>query len=306
MGYATSWADLSPTERRYLIATVIGEARGEADMGIAGVAWVIRNRTLSDQFPDTIQSVVTQGRQFTPWMEGNPLALAESHRRTNPENYARIERILQQVYDGQIADPTNGALYFEAIHNASPWMDSRVDDGRLIRGISIITRPDGRIRTFEGNGRVSAAESGHRFYRDTQELNPAAGVLLNPQDVERLREIATQVWCGAPSTEQVILVNDTRLAFEVQGYLEQIGIATDRRGADGQVDGKIGGRTRDAIKRVEEVLGLNQDGILDEAVLEALRDSRLRTSMRLVLADESPSSPILSASRPDFATLGRT
>lgn len=56
--------------------TIYGEALVTgSDMEMAAVAWCILNRVDSDEpfFPDTIEEVVTQNRQFHGYDEGNPV-----------------------------------------------------------------------------------------------------------------------------------------------------------------------------------------------------------------------------------------
>ena len=55
-------------ERDYLIRTLVFEASGETEIGMAAVAHVILNRKRSGRWGDKIQDVVTYPQQFEPWM----------------------------------------------------------------------------------------------------------------------------------------------------------------------------------------------------------------------------------------------
>ena len=96
-------------ERDYLIRTMVFEATGEPEAGLAAVAYVILNRREIGRWGDDVKDVVTAPWQFEPWMT----------RRREMENlniddprYRRAARIADEVLAGQVADPTEGATHF--------------------------------------------------------------------------------------------------------------------------------------------------------------------------------------------------
>ena len=96
-------------ERDYLIRTMVFEATGEPEAGLAAVAHVILNRREIGRWGDHVKDVVTAPWQFEPWMT----------RRREMENlsvddvrYRRAARIADAVLAGETADPTEGATHF--------------------------------------------------------------------------------------------------------------------------------------------------------------------------------------------------
>ena len=96
-------------ERDYLIRTMVFEATGESEAGLAAVAHVILNRRDIGRWGDHVKDVVTAPWQFEPWMT----------RRREMENlsvddprYRRAAQIADTVLAGETADPTAGATHF--------------------------------------------------------------------------------------------------------------------------------------------------------------------------------------------------
>ena len=96
-------------ERDYLIRTMVFEATGEPEAGLAAVAHVILNRRRIGRWGDNVKDVVMAPWQFEPWMT----------RRREMENlsvddprYRKAARIADAVLAGQMADPTEGATHF--------------------------------------------------------------------------------------------------------------------------------------------------------------------------------------------------
>lgn len=105
-------ADLTEAQRDTLIRTILGEARGEGDTGMAAVAQVIFNRANSGDFPSDPAKVAKQKNQFSVW-NGN-----SSLDKFGPgsSGYKKAGEIVDQVAGGLIPDLTGGALYY---HNPS-------------------------------------------------------------------------------------------------------------------------------------------------------------------------------------------
>jgi hypothetical protein len=96
-------------DRDYLIRTVAFEAADEPALGKAAVAHVILNRKKSGRWGRNIKEIVTEPRQFEPWMT----------RRVEVEQlvpddlrYRKVSRIADAVLEGDVPDPTAGATHF--------------------------------------------------------------------------------------------------------------------------------------------------------------------------------------------------
>ena len=94
-----------------LARTIYWEARGEAIVDMEAIASVVMNRLGHAGFPNTICSVVRQGReqgscQFSWWCDGR------SDRAKEDESYATAKEIARKALNLQLRDRTGGALYF--------------------------------------------------------------------------------------------------------------------------------------------------------------------------------------------------
>jgi spore germination cell wall hydrolase CwlJ-like protein len=98
-----------PEERDYLIRTLVFEASGETEIGMAAVAHVILNRKKSGRWGDKIRDVVTYPQQFEPWMtrKADIEKLSPSDTR-----YLKAAVIADGALAGLISDPTAGATHF--------------------------------------------------------------------------------------------------------------------------------------------------------------------------------------------------
>lgn len=108
-------ADLTPQQIDVLARTVLGEARGEGQLGMEAVAHNIRNRANSGQYPSDPAAVAQQPYQYSTWNSGeggnNPQQFSQ-----NSPQYQTAQQIIQSVFGGSSPDPTNGALFY---HNPS-------------------------------------------------------------------------------------------------------------------------------------------------------------------------------------------
>lgn len=104
-------ASLTPQQRDVLVKTILGEARGEGEEGMAAVAHVIANRAGSGRYPGDPAAVALQDRQFSTWNRGeggnNP-----NQFRPGTQQYDTAAQIIDRVFSGQSQDPTNGALFY--------------------------------------------------------------------------------------------------------------------------------------------------------------------------------------------------
>jgi Cell wall hydrolyses involved in spore germination len=103
---------ISPDERDVVIRTVLGEAAGESNAGMAAVAMVIRNRADDARYPDTVGEVSRQPRQFSAWNEdGSGNDLVTKYGPGSPQ-YERAAYIVDVVMAGLVPDFTEGATHY--------------------------------------------------------------------------------------------------------------------------------------------------------------------------------------------------
>lgn len=167
--------DLTPAQRDTIIRTVLGEAWGQSDAGIAAVAHVIANRAASGQYPSDPAAVATQHNnrgtyQFTAWSptDGNKnVAMGPSS-----SAYQKVGQIVDGVFSGRIPDPTRGALNYYNPALASPtW-------GPALARINDVTIGNHRfVGSMSGNGASSQPD-----VRSLQQQLAAAGFNPGPVD----------------------------------------------------------------------------------------------------------------------------
>ena len=109
-----------------LAQAVYYEARGESPEARAAVAHVVLNRTDSAEFPDTPCEVVADGCQFSFMCDGKPEEMAEA------EDRALALRTATRVLEGELADPTGGALFFHSAEaSATGFFADRSETGTI-------------------------------------------------------------------------------------------------------------------------------------------------------------------------------
>jgi N-acetylmuramoyl-L-alanine amidase len=91
-----------------LAQAVYYEARGTSETSQAAVAHVVLNRADAEEFPDTPCAVVTEGCQFSYMCDGKPEDMAE------PADRAEAFETAEEVLEGDVPDPTGGALFFHS------------------------------------------------------------------------------------------------------------------------------------------------------------------------------------------------
>ncbi|MBI5756782.1 MAG: cell wall hydrolase, partial [Nitrospirae bacterium] len=107
-----------------LTRLIYAEASGEYKIpnAMEGVAWVVRNRVMSQGWPDTYYGVIHQRIQFSSvppncgdrcnlWNKaGNPQAFSGK----SLSAYYMALTVSAEVYNGTTADPTGGALFYHS------------------------------------------------------------------------------------------------------------------------------------------------------------------------------------------------
>ncbi|MDP3705289.1 MAG: cell wall hydrolase [Legionellaceae bacterium] len=61
-----------PLDHLYFALTIYGEVRGENDHSKSAIAWVIRNRLISNRWGESYQKIVTRKTQFSCWNPKDP------------------------------------------------------------------------------------------------------------------------------------------------------------------------------------------------------------------------------------------
>lgn len=107
---ASAPAGVSPDDYNALCRIVQAEAGNEPQDGKLLVADVIINRVADPSFPNSIQSVINQGGQFTPVSNG-----AYSSAVPSADTIAAVNRALAGENISQ------GALYFKSVRSSSSW-----------------------------------------------------------------------------------------------------------------------------------------------------------------------------------------
>lgn len=102
--------DWDADESEMLARIAMAEAEGEDVEGKALVILVVLNRVWSDKFPDSIEGVITQERQFTAYENGR-------YERLEPDEgcWDALEMVMYDHWD-----ESQGALYFES-EDDSTW-----------------------------------------------------------------------------------------------------------------------------------------------------------------------------------------
>lgn len=105
---------LSTYDRDVVTRTILGEAAGESEAGMAAVASVIKNRVEDPRWGDDPAEVALQLQQFSAWNVGaGGNDLVAKYNPGDPE-YERAAKIADMVFEGRIADQTGGATHYYA------------------------------------------------------------------------------------------------------------------------------------------------------------------------------------------------
>jgi spore germination cell wall hydrolase CwlJ-like protein len=127
------------------------------------VADVIRNRVLSEQFPSTVQGVLSQKNQFEPY--GSGAYLTSQFGPQNP-NYSAVQDVVRGVLAGEVAPVVGGAVNF--------------GNNAVIQG-----RPTASQRTQNAFAQMGADPNSITFYsaRNPASVQQTFGVLPGSQPV---------------------------------------------------------------------------------------------------------------------------
>jgi spore germination cell wall hydrolase CwlJ-like protein len=179
-------AVLSPTDRDQVIRTIYGEAGGEKPEGQAAVAAVIRNRMLSGRWGRTASQVVHAPGQFEPWGSEGGRERLQSLKPTD-KLYQDIGVIVDQVFNGQTPDPTNGATHFYSPKVQKMLYRQPPDWSKGVKLASIGTHefyaPEGKAPTMNTGATSQPADPQFFISRSVGKISTDA----NPEFMSRLQ-----------------------------------------------------------------------------------------------------------------------
>ena len=125
-----------------LARTIYWEAKAEGDAGMEAVANVVMNRLghKGKGFPNTICGIVKQGHehgacQFSWWCDGRSDDAEEE------KHYTSAKEIARKALNRQLADRTDGALYFHTRKITPSWSEEYVKTVEV--GEHVFYKPSG-------------------------------------------------------------------------------------------------------------------------------------------------------------------
>lgn len=109
-----------------LAKNIYFEGRGEPLVGRIAIGQVVLNRTKNNQFPTTVCAVVFQAKyrnmtpiykqcQFSWWCDGKKEEI------NSKEDFDKSYELASLLYNGQIMDITEGALFYHAAQSNPYW-----------------------------------------------------------------------------------------------------------------------------------------------------------------------------------------
>lgn len=104
-------------EQYCLAQNIYFESRGEPKQGQLAVALVTINRAKNKEYPNTICGVVNQGCQFSWVCDGKSDTLPVS----STAGKQALAIASEVLYDKDVVDITNGALFFHATYAKPSW-----------------------------------------------------------------------------------------------------------------------------------------------------------------------------------------
>jgi N-acetylmuramoyl-L-alanine amidase len=107
--------------------TVWGEARNQGYLGMAAVAWVVKNRaTRGGWWGESIASVCQKPSQFSCWNSNDPNRAQLDRVTEDTPEYLRAIGISALVMTDDIADPTGGGQYYHTKQIHPAWADKMI------------------------------------------------------------------------------------------------------------------------------------------------------------------------------------
>ncbi|TCD47906.1 cell wall hydrolase [Chlorobium sp. N1] len=117
-------ASIDSAELKWLARNIYHEARGESWDGMLAVGVVTLNRVKSSRYPDTIEGVVKQYKQFSWYWDG--MADREPNRKAWEKAMAAALEVMLNP-DLPIARNLEGVLFYHADYVKPYWADTRTE-----------------------------------------------------------------------------------------------------------------------------------------------------------------------------------
>lgn len=99
---------VSTADVRAMALNMYHEARGEGELGMLAVGWVVLNRMADKAYPSTVAEVIYQGCQFSWVCDGR------SDRPREGRSWRKALSLAAALLTGARTDPTRGALWYHA------------------------------------------------------------------------------------------------------------------------------------------------------------------------------------------------
>lgn len=136
---------------RVMALNMYHEARGEGELGMLAVGWVVLNRMADKAYPSTVSEVVFQGCQFSWVCDGR------SDRPREASAWRRALTLAAALLDRGGADPTRGAMWYHADWVRDPGFGPRVSRVAQIGRHIFYARADRRVPPSERGQRLVIA-----------------------------------------------------------------------------------------------------------------------------------------------------
>jgi spore germination cell wall hydrolase CwlJ-like protein len=111
-----------------LARTIWGEARGEEQLGRAGVAAVVLNRLKRgqpDRFGATIADVCLKPKQFSCWNSDDPNLEKLKRLDETDRHFRACIEIAERAVNGTFSDPTNGSDHYHKVGVSPAWSEEK-------------------------------------------------------------------------------------------------------------------------------------------------------------------------------------
>ena len=118
MGQVPKVRNFSKSSLNCLSETIYFESRGQGELGMLAVGFVVINRSLHKAYPSDICKVVHQPGQFS-WV-GSSMKISER------AQWELSKKIVWKIVSGQIPDPTKGSTNFHRYDLGVDWSGDRL------------------------------------------------------------------------------------------------------------------------------------------------------------------------------------
>ena len=113
--------------------TMLGEAGGQGQGGMADIAHVVLNRLNTGKYGSSIQDVALAPKQFSTWNSGSGGNDPKGKYPKSSSEFQRARQIAEQVIAGQIPGPPGRPLDYNAPSIKPYWADSKSQHGTYER-----------------------------------------------------------------------------------------------------------------------------------------------------------------------------